>query len=121
MADELDLPAAYTQDTWLETVSRRLGRPIYCSQMPVKLLRLLALVHSECITGFTLTYRDGWLILLSADLSEAQRPVVLGHELARICSGDVPAGTDPHTNTDVAQALFALLGLAEPRDAPSER
>ena len=114
MVAELDLPMPYAQDTWLETVSRRLGRPIYCGQMTPELMRLLALVHPEHITGFTFTYRDGWLILLSAELDDLRRPLVLGHELAHICFGDVPAGNDPETNTDVSGALFALLGLRGP-------
>ncbi|WP_432570501.1 hypothetical protein [Kineococcus sp. SYSU DK005] len=121
MVDELDLPTPYAQDTWLETVSRRLGHPIYCSQMPPKLLRLLRLVHSERITGLTLTYRDGWLILLSADLDDLRRHVVLGRELERICSGEVPAGDDPETNTDVSQGLFTLLGLVESTQGDRQR
>ena len=121
LVDELGLPTPYAQDTWLETLSRRLGHPIYCSQMPPKLLRLLRLVHSERITGFTLTYRDGWLILLSADLDDLRRPVVLGQELERICSGEVPAGDDPETNTDVSQGLFALLGLVESTQGDRQR
>jgi len=114
MVAELDLPMPFVQDTWLEAVSRRLGRPIYYGQMTPQLTRLLALVHPEHITGFTFTYRDGWLILLSAGLDDLRRPLVLGHELAHICFGDVPAGHDPDTNTDVSDALFALLGLTTP-------
>ena len=113
MVTELGLPTPYDQDAWLDTVSRRLGRPIYFSEMSPELARLLSLVHPEHITGFTCTYRDGWLILLSSDLDNFRRPLVLGHELGHICFGDVPAGSDPNTNTDVSQAIFALLGLGE--------
>lgn len=111
LADDLDLPTPFSEAAWAECVSRHMGRPIYTGVLPRQLLVMLAALCPDHISGFTFTYRDGWLILLAEDLDTLRRSLAFGHEIAHIVFGDVPPGDDPDTNTDIAAALFELLGV----------
>lgn len=121
LADDLDLPSPFSEAAWAKRVSRHMGRPIYTGVLPRQLLVMLAAVCPDHISGFTFTYRDGWLILLAEDLDTLRRSLAFGHEIAHIVFGDVPPGNDPDTNTDIAAALFELLGVdhaAQPDTQP---